>query len=901
MTITSAAGRRNRGAVAALLSASIALPTSFALAASAAASVTPQSPIVIDEVYGGGGNSGAPLSQDFVELWNTTDQAVSLDGWSVQYASASGTWANGAQTNLTGTVPAHGHYLVGEAFGTNTALTPLPTPDATGTIAMSGTAAKVALVQGTARIDCTGAACAALPEVVDLVGWGSGVNAWAGATAAPATSNATSVARTDHANTADNGTDFTAGAPTPSNSADGGTTPDPGPTEPTPTPTPTPTPSTGTPGQDTHTIAQIQGTGSASALVGQTVTTSGVVTAAYPTGGFNGYVLQTPGTGGPVDLATHAASDAIFVFSSSTVASVRVGQTVRVTGTVSEFNGLTELSVTGTQNVTVLPDAAPVTAVTAAWPATDAQRETLESMLYAPGAFTVSNAYAANQYSEVGLAAGDKPLIQWTDAARPSTPEADAIKADNAARGVVLDDGSTLNFLSAANSSLTPPYVSLDDPVRVGAAVTFTEPVIVDYRNNAWKLDPTHQVTADGPRPVAFAKTRTTAPEDVGGDLKVATFNVLNYFTTTGDGFPGCSYYADRQGNPIAVNDCGARGPRGAWDATSLERQQRKIVAAINAVDADVVGLMEIENSVVLGRPQDEALATLTAALNAAAGSDVWAYVPSSAELPAPANMDVITTALIYKPAAIERVGDARALGTQSAAGGAFDDARPPIGQEFRPVGGGEKFFVAVNHLKSKGSAGTHAGDADTGDGQGASNGSRVLQATALRDWVGTVTSPGEAVALIGDFNSYTQEDPLQVLYQSGYTDAASHLSSNQWSYSFGGLSGSLDHVLLNGPALGRATGADIWEINAEESIALEYSRYNYHGTLFYAPDPYASSDHDPVVVGLAADYPAWDRNVKYAVGDRVVFDGGIWETDKAVVGQQPGKGKFWTRLGDAS
>ena len=116
-----------------------------------------------------------------------------------------------------------------------------------------------------------------------------------------------------------------------------------------------------------------------------------------------------------------------------------------------------------------------------------------------------------------------------------------------------------------------------------------------------------------------------------------------------------------------------------------------------------------------------------------------------------------------------------------------------------------------------------------------------------------TIQGDAQSVALVGDFNSYTQEDPLQVLYDAGYTDAGPHFAPGQYSYSFGGLSGSLDHVLLNGPALARATGADIWEINAEESIALEYSRYNYHGTLFYAPDAYRSSDHDPVIVGLSA------------------------------------------------
>ena len=348
---------------------------------------------------------------------------------------------------------------------------------------------------------------------------------------------------------------------------------------------------------------------------------------------------------------------------------------------------------------------------------------------------------------------------------------------------------------------------------------------------------------------MTFENDRTTAPAAVGGDLKVASFNVLNYFTTLGATTAGCTSFKDRAGDPVTVN--GGCDPRGAWDPDDLQRQQDKIVAAINALDADVVGLLEIENSARVDGDADEALGTLVDALNAAAGSTVWAYVPSSTELPPAAEQDVITNALIYKPAAVERTGESRALGDQSADNEAFGNAREPIGQVFTPVGGGAPFFVAVNHFKSKGSAGPWPDDADTGDGQGASNGSRKRQAAALRDWVPTVQGDAQAVALVGDFNSYTLEDPLQTLYDAGYTDAATALADGQFSYSFGGVSGSLDHVLLNAAAMQRATGADIWEINAEESIALEYDRYNYHGTLFYDDDFYRSSDHDPVIVGL--------------------------------------------------
>ena len=225
--------------------------------------------------------------------------------------------------------------------------------------------------------------------------------------------------------------------------------------------------------------------------------------------------------------------------------------------------------------------------------------------------------------------------------------------------------------------------------------------------------------------------------------------------------------------------------------------------------------------------------------------------------------MDVITNAIIYKPASVDRVGESRALGTLSDAGEAFDNAREPLGQVFEADAGGDPFLFVVNHFKSKGSAGPNPGDADSGDGQGASNGSRVLQATALRDWVaGLQTETGvESVILGGDFNSYAKEDPLQVLYDAGYTNVEQEFDNGEYSYSFSGLSGSLDHILVNDAALDRSTGTDIWNINGGESLALEYSRWNYHATDFHADGPYRSSDHDPVILGLLNEAPVVDHH----------------------------------------
>ena len=626
-----------------------------------------------------------------------------------------------------------------------------------------------------------------------------------------------------------------------------------------------------------RTIAEIQGTGAVSPLVGQTVSTSGVVTAAFPTGGLKGFYIQTAGTGGPRNLAV--ASNGIFVYQPARdLNSAAVpGNFVTVTGAVSEFNGLTQLTALTTGVVDAGDAPSLVTAsTTATWPATETQRESLEGMLYNPtGKYTVTNTFSTNQFGEVGLAFGTKPLIQPTEVAVPALPKPDAIKAveaDNAARRVVLDDGSSTNYTAISNDAaicvsrptpcltngnLTPPYVSNTAPVRVGAAVTFTANVIVDYRFNLWRFQPTAPIgPANTGVPATFTNTRTSAPNEAAlgeEDLTVASFNVLNYFTTLGEGAAGCVAFTDRDGDGNTVNS--GCDQRGAWDSDDLNRQQQKIINAINALDADVVGLMEIENSAALGEKTDEALATLVAALNSAADAPIWVYVPSSTELPAATEMDVIANAIIYKPAVVQRVGESRALGTESGTLEAFDNAREPIAQVFKKKGGGgDKFLFVVNHFKSKGSAGPFFGDGDQGDGQGASNESRRRQATALRDWIPTVLDETSttSVVLAGDFNSYTMEDPLRILYDAGFTNVEQYFGGGEYSYSFSGLSGSLDHILVNDEALLHASGADIWDINAGESVALEYSRWNYHATDFNDPGPYRSSDHDPVLLGLS-------------------------------------------------
>ena len=858
--------RKRRAIVATITAGTLALSGVGLVVIPAQAAVSTDAAVVINEVYGGGGNNGATYTHDFVELVNVSSTPVALDGWTLQYAAAGADKKFTAQA-LSGTIASGSTFLVQEAKGEGGA-TALPVPDATGTLTISGTTGKIALVSDGTVI--SGPADAA---VVDYVAWGDAASPAAGSPA-PATTNATSISRdASHTNTTVNSADFTAGDPSPQNSSLG-TEPTPAPTgtatpSPTPTTTATPTPqptSTGTPGAETITpIAAIQGTGDTTPLNGQTVTTEGVVTAHYATGGYNGYVIQTPGAGGAIDLGAHTVSDAVFVYAKTPAVAgeVALGDTVRVTGRAGEFNGLTQLSVESGAARKIDAAVAPKPVVLDTWPTSTAQRETLESMLVdVAGTFTVTNTNNTNRYGEVGLAAGPGVLRQPTDVARPGTDEAAAVAADNLARGVVLDDGGSLDYAARAdngagpliNGDLTPAYVTLDKPVVVGATATLTGSFVLDYRNNAWKLNPVSFLAGDGTTQgqASFTNPRTAAPAAVGSDLSVGSFNVLNYFTSLGSSNADCQPYTDRAGDGTNVR--GGCDLRGAWDAADLARQQSKVVSAINTLDAAVVGLMEIENSAkTTPSTPDNAVSTLVDALNAAAGSAKWAYVPASAQLPDAAEQDVIRNAIIYQPSRVNPVGDALALGTLSGSGQAFDNAREPIAQKFAPAGGGEPFLFVVNHFKSKGSSGATGAQADQKDGQGAWNPARVAQATALRDWVASLTSNGDAAILVGDFNSYTHEDPLTVLYDAGYTDAESALEVGRSTYSFDGLSGSLDHVLLNAAAWKRVTGGDVWNINSGESVALEYSRYNNHGTLFWQEGPYRSSDHDPLKVGLSA------------------------------------------------
>jgi uncharacterized protein len=292
--------------------ATAALAAAAGIAAQAIPAAAASSGTVINEVYGGGGNSGATLTNDFIELANAGSGASALDGWSVQYISASpGATTTWQVTPLTGSISGGGLYLIGEAAGTG-GTTSLPSTQASGSINMSGTSGTVALVDNSAPLTCkTASDCAADSDIVDLVGYGTAV-IHEGSADAPGLSNTTSAQRITTTDTDQNGTDFTAAAPTPGAPTAGGGG------------------GSGTPGP--LAIHDIQGTGFLSPQSGNTVTNvPGIVTGVRAAGSSKGYWIQDPT---PDD--NPATSEGIFVFTSS-APTVTPGDSVLVSGKVQEF------------------------------------------------------------------------------------------------------------------------------------------------------------------------------------------------------------------------------------------------------------------------------------------------------------------------------------------------------------------------------------------------------------------------------------------------------------------------------------------------------------------------------------------------------------------------------------
>ncbi|WP_461638234.1 ExeM/NucH family extracellular endonuclease [Leucobacter sp. BZR 635] len=784
--------------------------------------------VVINEAYLSGGSTGAAFTNKFVELFNPTAEAIRLDGTSLQYRKATGDGPFSGIAPLTGIIPAGGHFLV--SGGSNGAQgAELPAPDQTSGLNPSGTSGTIALVEGTAAVALTPGSVAGVPGVIDAIGYGSS-NTFetAPATAPSGNSDVKSLNRTAAADSDNNSADFVLSATITPTNASGATAPDTG-TDPDPDPGPGPDPD---PGETTkRSIAEVQGTSDVSPLVGQTVQVEGVITADYRTGGYAGVAIQTAGSGG--DAAPREASDGIFVYLDGKDVAGEIGDLISVTGAVSEYFGQTQITPSAVSDVALVQQEAGVPAAT---PLPDSvvgdAREAYENMLVAPtGDYFVASSHQLFNFGALWLNPGELQ-VKSTETTRPG-PDADAIAQANADARILLDDGYSIQTTNNAHPG-EQPYFTKDTVVRNGDTVNFAEQAFVlQYGFDEWRLQPQaplDNTSAESQRVSFTAKNARPAAPTVGGDAKVAAFNVYNYFTTL---------QSDN------------KNARGAKTAAQFKTQKSKIVTAINELDADIVGLMEIENSVKFGKPADTALADLVDGLNEAAGGAVWSYVPTPKALHNAGTTDFITNAIIYKNDAVKPKGDSQTIIDENVWG----NAREPIAQAFDIDG--RTVTVVANHFKSKSGKG-----AEPADGQGHFNGDRVAQAKSLLSFTEQLeTSSGSPdMLLVGDFNAYGQEDPVFEFTSQGWINTVPALAAGQYSYTFNGELGSLDHVIASPSLKDSLTGAAIWASNSAE--------WGDRGYGFGATDPgspFRASDHDPIVVGVNASATAQPVSIDVA------------------------------------
>ncbi len=624
------------------------------------------------------------------------------------------------------------------------------------------------------------------------------------------------------------------------------------------------------------TIAQIQGTDAASPLVEQQVATTGVVTALLP--GRGGYTIQMPA--GEV-AADFKGSTGLFVQSAS-VDGLDIGQHIRVAGTVKEINDLTTLVAAG--DATPVPDsqAAPIEPLQRPIPR-GSEAESFESMLIQPtGTYRVSGNAELAYTGQLTLNDGDKPLLQPTQAGKPGSAQAQAQADFNAAHMVTLDDGNNAHFDVKHYEKFPPqppislPYLWPGKPgPTLGAEVTFKSPVVMTYVDKLWVADPVRPNPTDAD--ISFSQVREAAPAQLGGNFKVATFNVLNFFTdlgvdatdVDGEGKPLCQPVMNLWDNsePVSGNwDCPRRG---AWDKAGLQRQEAKIVKAINALGdagAQIVALQEIENGVKFGPDYDVALKYLVQALNAADPAQGWDYAPAPATMPTYGNDDVIRQAFIYKPAAVKLAGPSVFLDDPAFVSAA--DARAPLAQSFTHLASGKTALLINNHLTYKGGKVVGEDNANPGDNlgpawdTGRNNGDRTRQAQALATFAPAQAQRDHAdfTLLVGDFNAYSYETPIQTLVEAGFADLmnpdkypSEHKTTpwNEYTYSFRSTFGNLDHALIDGPAQQWLVGHDIWTANAYEAQVYEYSRYRFTETVYYTPDVFRASDHNAALIAF--------------------------------------------------
>ena len=586
-------------------------------------------------------------------------------------------------------------------------------------------------------------------------------------------------------------------------------------------------------------IHDIQGTGAAITGAGP-FTVRAIVTADFQNSNqLSGFFIQEEDVDADADPLT---SEGIFVYCNTCPVAVNVGDLVEVTGNASDYFDMSQITASTAGSIIVVSSGNPLPSATTinvgsglVSPAGDknAFYEPFEGMrVTINDTLTVSEYYQLFQYGQIVLFEGGRPYqythVDNTPSAGENTTYLDGLTR----RRLILDDGSnTQNLpLSIIPQILFYPFpnglrtgAQGADFFRGGDTITGLTGVL-HYNYSEWRIQPTESSYEFTP-----VNTRPATPPSTGGNIQVASFNVLNYF----DG-------------PFPTS-------RGADSASEFTRQTDKLMQALNLLDADVFGLIEIENDITT-------LSGLVTSLNAIAGAGTYDYINVGSSV----GTDEIMVAFIYKPGVVTPIG-APMIDTDAV------HNRPPVAQLFEVTDAGnpdfgEQFIVVVNHFKSKGCGSASGLDTDQGDGQGCYNETRVQQATRLNAWINSTVIPtaGDSdVLIIGDLNAYKGEDPITTLTTAGYTNLTEAFTgANAYSYVFSGQLGYLDHALGSASLTAQVTGVADWHINADEVPVFDYNDAiadageNWYeeepdGNNLYEVNAFRTSDHDPVLIGL--------------------------------------------------
>jgi predicted extracellular nuclease len=577
-------------------------------------------------------------------------------------------------------------------------------------------------------------------------------------------------------------------------------------------------------------IHEIQGEGLATSMQNQMVTVEAIVVGDFQNnehpdqGDLRGFYLQEEDSDADSNPLT---SEGIFVYDNNGVLDVSVGDKVTVTGRITEYNGLTEISA---DEVSIVSQAWPLPAATELTLPVSSNTvfEAYEGMrVRFPQSLVISEYYNFDRFGEIVLT---QPLMNEQ---RPMTPTAihqpgsDDYQARldmNELSRITLDDGRTSQNPSPAmhpNGEL----FSLDNRFRGGDFIQNAEGVM-DDRFGLYRIQPTSAAN------YIVKNERPELPPEVGEGIKVASFNVLNYFTTLDEAGNLCG--------PDTSLDC-----RGADNYEEFMRQRDKIIHAIATLDADIVGLIEIENNI------SEAMDDLVNGLNDKLGDTVYDKVDTGF-----LGADAIKVGFIYKPATVKALGDFAILDSTVDSQFIDEKNRPALAQTFMSLANAGRVTIVVNHFKSKGSPCDDLGDIDQNDGQGNCNLTRTAASQSLAHWLNSdPTGQGDNdYLIIGDLNAYDKEDPVRLLKENGYTDLILRDEGElAYTYVFNGQFGYLDYALANDSLSHQVSAARVWHINADEPDILDYdtSFKKDAEDALYETNAFRSSDHDPVLVGL--------------------------------------------------